>query len=160
MRPVRLHIEGFGVYRAPVDLDFDDVDYFAMVGPTGAGKSTIIDAICFALYGSIPRYGDERLVGRAVSVGGHEAKVSLTFDVAGQRYHATRVVRLGKGKPDAILERDIPGGTEILASRPSEMFDASLFSSFPTVSGVPVYGTSVVPSADATTSEGMMNVSS
>src|SRR6266850_4268205 len=46
------------------------------------------------------------------------------------------------------------------ASRQSEMFDASLFSSFPTVSGVPVYGTSAVPSADATTSEGMTNVSS
>ncbi len=121
MRPVRLHVEGFGVFRAPVDLDFDDVDYFAMVGPTGAGKSTIIDALCFALYGSIPRYGDERLVGRAVSVGGREAKVSLTFDVAGVRYHATRVVRLGKGKADAILERDIVGGTEVLASGAREM---------------------------------------
>jgi hypothetical protein len=32
------------------------------------------------------------------------------------------------------------------ASRPSEMFDASLFSSLPTVSGVPVYGASAVPS--------------
>ena len=69
-------------------------------------KSTIIDAICFALYGSVPRYGDERLVGRVVSVGGNEAKVSLTFDVAGSRYHATRVVRLGNGKGDALLERD------------------------------------------------------
>ncbi|HYL53887.1 MAG TPA: AAA family ATPase, partial [Acidimicrobiia bacterium] len=46
MRPVRLHVEGFGVFRSPVDIDFDDVDYFAMVGPTGAGKSPIIDAIC------------------------------------------------------------------------------------------------------------------
>ncbi len=121
MRPVRLHVEGFGVFRSPVELDFDDVDYFAMVGPTGAGKSTIIDAICFALYGSIPRYGDERLVGRAVSVGGCEAKVSLTFDVAGARYHATRVVRLGKGKADALLERDVPGGTEVIASGAREM---------------------------------------
>lgn len=121
MRPVRLHIEGFGVFRSPVDIDFDDIDYFAMVGPTGAGKSTIIDAICFALYGSIPRYGDERLVTRAVSLGGREAKVSLTFDVAGVRYHATRVVRLGKGKADALLERDVPGGTDVLASGARDM---------------------------------------
>src|SRR4051812_17307485 len=121
MRPVHVHIEGFGVFRAAVALDFVDVDYFAMVGPTGAGKSPIIDAICFALYGSIPRYGDERLVGRAVSVGGREAKVSLTFDVGGTRYHATRVARVGKGKADAILERDVPGGTEVLASGAREM---------------------------------------
>ena len=69
MRPVRLHAEGFGVFRDAVDVDFDGVDYFALVGPTGAGKSTVIDAICFALYGSVPRYGDERQVARVVSVG-------------------------------------------------------------------------------------------
>ena len=63
-RPVSLHIEGFGVFRDAVDISFDGIDYFALVGPTGAGKSTVIDAICFALYGSIPRYDHERLVGQ------------------------------------------------------------------------------------------------
>jgi exonuclease SbcC len=121
VRPVRLHVEGFGIFRAPLDLSFEDVDYFALVGPTGAGKSTIIDAICFALYGSIPRYGDERLVARVVTLGSQQAKVSLTFDVAGERYHATRVVRLGKGKADALLERDVEGGTEVVASGAREM---------------------------------------
>ena len=33
--PVALHIEGFGVFRDPVEISFDDVDYFALVGPTG-----------------------------------------------------------------------------------------------------------------------------
>ena len=65
----------------PVDIDFDGVDYFALVGPTGAGKSTVIDAFCFALYGSVPRYGDERQVARVVSIGKQEAKVSLAFAV-------------------------------------------------------------------------------
>ena len=37
------------MFRDAVDIDFDGVDYFALVGPTGAGKSTVIDAICFAL---------------------------------------------------------------------------------------------------------------
>jgi exonuclease SbcC len=116
VRPVRLHLEGFGVFRAATDIDFEDADYFALVGPTGAGKSTIIDAICFALYGSIPRYGDERLVARVVSLGSQQATVSLTFDIGTDRYLATRRVRTGKGKADALLEREIEGGTEVLAS--------------------------------------------
>ena len=124
MRPVHLQLEGFGVFRAPVELSFDDVDYFALVGPTGAGKSTIIDALCFALYGSIPRYDDERLVGRVVSLGSQQAKVSLTFDVGDARYRATRVVRLQKGRTggDALLERVLADGTtEVLAGKKSEM---------------------------------------
>ena len=107
MRPLTLHIEGFGVFREPVDISFEDVEYFALVGPTGAGKSTVIDAICFALYGSVPRYGDERLVSRAVSVGRQEAKVSLTFAVGDARYQATRVVRVREGSAttaEAVLE--------------------------------------------------------
>ena len=77
MRPIALHAEGFGVFREPVDIDFDGVDYFALVGPTGVGKSTVIDALCFALYGSVPRYGDERLTARVVSIGKQEAKCVL-----------------------------------------------------------------------------------
>ena len=128
MRPIALHLEGFGVFRDPVDISFDDVDYFALVGPTGSGKSTVIDAICFALYGSIPRYGDERRVGRAVSIGRQEAKVSLTFAIGDVRYRATRVVRLrdGKTSSDALLETSDDAGepSRVLAARPSEMRDA------------------------------------
>ena len=43
-------------------IDFTDPEYvsngiFALTGPTGAGKSTVLDAICLALYGSTPRLG-------------------------------------------------------------------------------------------------------
>ena len=37
-------------------VDFTDADYFALVGPTGSGKSTVIDAMTFALYGTVPRW--------------------------------------------------------------------------------------------------------
>jgi exonuclease SbcC len=126
MRPIAVHAEGFGVFREPVDIDFDDVDYFALVGPTGVGKSTVIDAVCFALYGSVPRYGDERLTARVVSIGKQEAKVSLQFSVGEVRYRATRVVRIRGGKsttPEAILERlDADGAVaQVLASSAREL---------------------------------------
>ena len=49
MRPVRLTMDGFASFREPTVVDFTGAEYFALVGPTGAGKSTVIDAITFAL---------------------------------------------------------------------------------------------------------------
>ena len=96
------------------------------MGPTGVGKSTVIDALCFALYGSVPRYGDERLTARVVSIGKQEAKVSLEFSVGDHRYRATRVVRVRAGKsstPEAILERLDASGkvVQVLASSAREL---------------------------------------
>jgi len=66
MRIHRIEIEGFGPFRErqAIDLDRYAADgIFLIGGRTGAGKSSILDAICFALYGSVPRYedGDKRL---------------------------------------------------------------------------------------------------
>lgn len=66
MRLHRLEIEGFGPFldRQVVDFDsFSDDGIFLIAGRTGAGKSSILDAVCFGLYGSVPRYesGDKRL---------------------------------------------------------------------------------------------------
>ncbi len=126
MRPIRLQLRGFAAFREPVEIDFDGVDFFALMGPTGSGKSTIIDAICFALYGSVPRYDDNRRVGFAVTTGASEARVSLTFALGNNRYIATRVVRR---KPDgstttkeARLERQLAGAeTEVLAGSAPEL---------------------------------------
>src|SRR5215472_3028761 len=56
VRPLRLLLDGFGTYRAETEVDFTDVDFFALTGPTGSGKSTVVDALCFALYGTVPRW--------------------------------------------------------------------------------------------------------
>lgn len=66
MRLHRLEIEGFGPFRARQVVDFDDFaddGIFLIAGRTGAGKSSILDAVCFGLYGGVPRYesGDKRL---------------------------------------------------------------------------------------------------
>ncbi|MFS0852911.1 AAA family ATPase [Microbacterium sp. 179-I 3D4 NHS] len=66
MRLHRLEVEGFGPFRSRQVVDFDafaDDGIFLIAGRTGAGKSSILDAVCFALYGGVPRYdgGEKRL---------------------------------------------------------------------------------------------------
>ncbi len=121
MRPIRLEVQGFGAFRDRTEIDFDGVDLFALVGPTGSGKSTVIDAMCFALYGSVPRYGHKGSVAPVVTMGAQEAKVSLTFEAAGHRYVATRVVRrhkTGASTKEARLEE---AGGEVLAGSAGEI---------------------------------------
>ncbi|WP_144876852.1 AAA family ATPase [Microbacterium sp. 1.5R] len=62
----RLEVEGFGPFRERQIVDFDafaDDGIFLIEGRTGAGKSSILDAVCFGLYGGVPRYegGEKRL---------------------------------------------------------------------------------------------------
>ncbi|HWC14766.1 MAG TPA: SMC family ATPase [Actinomycetota bacterium] len=122
MRPITLELTGFGTFRNHTEVGFDDANYFAFVGPTGSGKSTIIDAICFALYGSVPRYENENLVAPVISQGGLEAKVRLDFSIGPDTYTAVRVVRRsGKGATtkEARLERD----GQVLAGTADEVTD-------------------------------------
>ena len=64
MRLHRLELEGFGPFRERQVVDFDafaDDGIFLIAGRTGAGKSSVLDGVCFALYGGVPRYdGAER----------------------------------------------------------------------------------------------------
>lgn len=120
MRPTRLEFEGFGAFRGRVDVDFEDASYFAFVGPTGAGKSTVIDAVCFALYGSVPRYDHEGLVAPVISQGSLEAKVRLDFTIAGTPYTAVRVVRR-RGKGATTNEARLESYGDVLAGTADEV---------------------------------------
>ena len=93
MRPVLLAMDGFGSFREPTTVDFTDADYFALVGPTGAGKSTVIDAITFALFGSVPRWDDKRKVSLALAPTAARGTVRLVFDVGPERYVIVRELR-------------------------------------------------------------------
>src|ERR1017187_8065707 len=79
MRPLRLSLDGFGSYREPAEADFADVDFFALVGPTGSGKSTVIDGLCFALYGTVPRWGRENAIAQALAPAANACPVCLVF---------------------------------------------------------------------------------
>lgn len=109
MRPVLLELEGFCSYRAKARIDFRDADFFVLVGSTGSGKSTVIDALVFALYGTVPRWDDRNAVAPALAPTVSRGVVRLIFDAGGDRYVAARDIRrVGRGKPsvrEARIER-------------------------------------------------------
>jgi exonuclease SbcC len=93
MRPQRLRLAGFGAYPGAEEVDFDELarlGLFVVTGPTGAGKTTLFDAMAFALYGELPG-------GRPVAeVRSHHAdpadrcEVELTFAIEGTTYRVRR----------------------------------------------------------------------
>lgn len=131
MRPLRIDLQGFTVFRDPTTVDFTGADFFVLVGPTGSGKSTVLDAICFALYGTVPRWGDRRRIDNALAPSASEARVRLVFESSGARFVATRVVRRdGKGRVStshAGLEQ-LPAGFDVASFdlAPTERTEAGL----------------------------------
>ncbi len=111
MRPRRLELEGFTAFRNKTIVDFEGADLFAFVGPTGSGKSSLVDALLFALYGIVPRYGDKRAVEPVVSLGKNEARVRFDFSVGDTNYSAVRVVRRTKTGA-TTAEARLEGGAE------------------------------------------------
>ena len=108
MRPVELEVVGFAAYRDKVVVDFREVDFFALTGPTGSGKSSLIDAMVFALYGNVPRLG-RGSVAPAVSAGSDEAKAAFTFEVGGEMYQVARFVRRTESGGAAVKEVRLEG---------------------------------------------------
>jgi exonuclease SbcC len=121
VRPLRLEVEGFTVFRTPTVVDFASADLFALVGPTGAGKTSVIDAITFALYGSVPRLDDRRAVAPVVSQNLNEARVRLDFTVHGELHTAVRVVRATKSGGATTKEARLQRGDEVLAGTADEV---------------------------------------
>src|SRR5262245_47998621 len=104
MRPVTLTIQGFACYRDEQVVDFEGLGLFAIAGPTGAGKSTILDGMVFALYGRVPRVGK---VGATefISLGNDRMSAILEFVDSGRRYRVARVARR-RGANSAQLDAD------------------------------------------------------
>ena len=120
MRPTRLELSGFTAFRDPVVVDFTDAELFAFTGPTGSGKSSLIDAIVFTLYGCIPRL-DRRAVAPIISLGRAEARLRLDFTVGGAAYTAVRVVRrTAKGATTKEARLEAADGT-VLAGNEKEL---------------------------------------
>lgn len=100
MRPILLELDGFCSYRTKAKIDFREANFFVLVGPTGSGKSTVIDAMVFALYGTVPRWGERNAVAPALAPTVNRGVVRLIFDAGGKRYVAARDIRrVGRGSP-------------------------------------------------------------
>ena len=104
MRPLRLEMEAFGSFADRQEIDFEALGgrrLFLIHGPTGAGKSTILEAICFALYGS-PTGGSD--VAAATHLRSHHAepdrlaRVALDFALGEKRYRVERSPRQRRKK--------------------------------------------------------------
>lgn len=118
MKPVRLEAEGFTCYRERQQpLEFSGLSLFAIAGPTGAGKSSILDTMLYALYGEVPRIGKQG-VGEFISHGRDAMSVSLDFAVRGAVYRVTRRVKRGKKNnltTVAVLAELLPAGERSVA---------------------------------------------
>ena len=94
MRLHHLEITGFGPFADTTRIDFDalsDAGLFLLTGPTGAGKSSVLDAVCFALYGDVP--GDRSTAKRLRSDQADDdvvPRVVLEATMAGRRFRIDR----------------------------------------------------------------------
>jgi len=118
MRPLKLELEGFTAFRGPTCLDLRDLDLFAITGPTGAGKSSLIDAISYALYGRVPRVANE--VGACISQGVERMRVALEFLAGEDKFRVYRETRR-KGAPNQRLDRWQDGEWRALADRAADV---------------------------------------
>ena len=95
--PVRIHrleISAFGPFAATEHIDFDRLSahgLFLLNGPTGAGKTSVLDAICFALYGSVPgaRQDGKRLRSDHAEAAA-EPRVTCEFSARGRHFEVSR----------------------------------------------------------------------
>lgn len=94
MRIHRLEIQAFGPFADRQHIDFDGLTeqgLFLLNGPTGAGKSSVLDAICYALYGAVP--GERQSAKRLRSDHAPEGlgpEVVCEFSAGSRRFEVTR----------------------------------------------------------------------
>ena len=106
MRPHKLSLKNFMPFRATGDqaheVDFSQLELFSITGPMASGKSALIDAMVWCLYGRTARYGaDSKGV---ISAGEQTCEVVLDFSVGERWFRAVR--RTGKMTESGLSERE------------------------------------------------------
>lgn len=111
MRPLKLTISAFGPYKNREVIDFTELKdnrIFVISGNTGAGKTTIFDAICFALYGSASGEdrNDSKMMRSDFADDEVHTSVELEFELNGKNYRIRRQLpHVKKGNKSATGEQ-------------------------------------------------------
>ena len=116
MIPLHLYLSGFLSYRDPAELDFTSFDLACISGANGAGKSSLLDAITWSLFGQARRR-DEAMINNHCEA----AEVIFTFAYEGNVYRVQRANRRGKTselqvyilqepRPSSLIWNMTPGG--------------------------------------------------
>ncbi|MGO2633723.1 MAG: AAA family ATPase [Galactobacter sp.] len=140
MRLHRLELSAFGPYAGTEVVDFDQIaaegGFFLLRGDTGAGKTSVLDAICFALYGDLPgaRSGGKDHLRSDHAANGMEPRVELEFSIRGRRFRVERTPvwyrpkKRGSGtmraNATATLQEDRGGTWVARGSKPQDVGDA------------------------------------
>ncbi|SFD40085.1 exonuclease SbcC [Lentibacillus persicus] len=111
MRPIKLTMTAFGPYKQTESIDFNELDgnnLFVIAGNTGSGKTTIFDAICFALYGSASGSDreDNRMLRSDFAPDDTHTAIELEFEIHGHYYRVLRQLgHVKKGNKSKTGER-------------------------------------------------------
>jgi exonuclease SbcC len=117
MRPMKLELRGFTSFREPAQIDFSGFDLFAITGQTGAGKTSLLDAMTYALYGQTSRLGK---AGKdLISHGATSMSVSLCFRAAGEEYRVGRATQ--RFTASACLEKREAGKWRCVSGNAGEI---------------------------------------
>ncbi|HEY0798209.1 MAG TPA: SMC family ATPase [Candidatus Baltobacteraceae bacterium] len=87
MRPIRLRLKNFRSFRDEQTIEFSGLSLFAVIGETGAGKSSILQAISYALYGR-PTFDNDTK--QLIYSAEQTLAVELEFESQGERYRIVR----------------------------------------------------------------------
>jgi len=112
MIPKKLRISGFLSYHDPVELDFSSFELACISGANGAGKSSLLDAMTWVLFGQA-RKRDDSIINSHPDV--KAAEVTFTFLYEGQTYRVIRILPRGKTSQleFQILHQDDSANVEI-----------------------------------------------
>ncbi|MFJ7825751.1 AAA family ATPase [Psychrobacillus sp. NPDC096623] len=111
MKPIQLKMSAFGPYKFTETIDFTELNgnrLFVISGATGAGKTTIFDGICFALYGagSGEDRRDTKMMRSDFATDDTHTSVELIFEINNRRYRILRqLAHVKKGNKGATGER-------------------------------------------------------
>ncbi len=127
MKPVRLEFKGLNSFSERAVIDFEPLlksGIFGIFGETGSGKSTILDAINFALYGDIERNPDKL---DKINYKCDELEVSFTFDIqtegARKSYLVERSIKRKSGTHKAMLYEYSDGKSVAIADNVKSVTD-------------------------------------